>query len=115
MIKKELSLKTNFEFNITKKYGQYYTGQYFHLYILKPTNYQGISKIGIVTSNKFDSKAVIRNRSKRLYKQAFRIFLENNKDKSLWIVVYPKVSSKNKSYEEISVDVNKILQKISLP
>lgn len=114
MIKKELSLKTNFEFNIPRKYGEYHAGNFFHMYILKPTNYDGISKVGIVTSTKFDKNATVRNRTKRIFKDAFKQFLEENSKKSLWIVVHPKVNSKNKKYEEISADVNNVLQKISI-
>lgn len=114
MIKKELGLNTNFEFNITRKYGEYYFGKYFHLYVLKPTNYSGISKFGIVISTKFDKSAVARNKVKRQYKQAIKLFLEENKAKSLWIVLHPKFGAKDKSYEEISSDLNKTLQKVSL-
>ena len=114
MIKKELSLKTNFEFNVTRKYGQYYIGNYFHLYILKPTNYSGISRVGIVTSVKLDKRAVVRNKVKRMFKQAIKGYLDKVKDDSLWIVIHPKFSSKEKTYEEISADLNKTIQKISL-
>lgn len=114
MLKKEQGLKTSFEFNITRKYGEYYNSKFFHLYILKPTNYTGISKFGVVVSTKFDKSAVIRNKIKRQYKQAIKPFLETNKSKSLWIVLHPKFSAKNKSYEEISTDFNKVLQKIHI-
>lgn len=114
MIKKELGLKTNFEFNITRKYGDYHPGQYFHLYILKPTNYKGISRVGIVISTKFDKRATMRNSVKRLFKQAIKEYLTQVKDKNLWIVIHPKVASKFKTYEEISTDLNKVLQKISI-
>ena len=114
MIKKELSLKTNFEYNITRKYGDYHIGNFFHMYILKPTNYSGISKLGVVTSTKFDKNAVVRNKTKRMFKDAMKKFLDSNSSKSLWIVIHPKVNSKNKTYEEISTDVNNVLQKISI-
>jgi ribonuclease P protein component len=114
MLKKELSLKTNFEFNISRKYGNYYVGQYLHLYILKPTNYTGISKVGIVISAKFDKRAVVRNKIKRIYKQAIKPFLETVKDKSFWIVIHPKFNAKDATYEEISNDLIKTLQKISI-
>jgi len=114
MIKKGLGLKTNFEFNITRKYGDYHTGQYFHLYILKPTNYKGVSKVGIVISTKFDKRATERNRIKRMFKRAIKSYLEEITDKNLWIVIHPKVSSKIKTYEEISSDINKVIQKISI-
>jgi ribonuclease P protein component len=115
MLKKEMGLKTNFEFNITRKYGEYYSGQYFHMYVLKPTNYSGISKAGIVTSVKFDKRAVVRNKIRRMFKQAIKEWLESVTTKSIWVVIHPKVNSKDKMYEEISADITKILQKVSLP
>ena len=110
MLPNAYSLKTKFEFNISKKYGTYYYGKYFHMYVLKPINYKGTSKIGIVISNKFDSKAVVRNRVKRIFKMCFRDFILSKND--LWVVIYPKVICKSKSYEEICVDVNKVLSKV---
>lgn len=114
MIKKELGLKTNFEFNIPRKYGKYYAGKYFHMYVLKPTNYNGISKVGIVISTKFDKRAVVRNKVKRMFKKAIKEWLEEIKDKSLWIVIHPKFNSIDKTYEEISSDVIKTIQKVSI-
>ena len=112
MIKSNQSLKTNFEFNITRKYGKYYNSKFFHLYILKPLNYKGIAKLGIVISNKFDKRAVVRNRVKRLFKIAFKDYLTFTKD--LWIVVHPKTNSKLLTSQQIIDDVNKTLSFINL-
>ena len=112
MIKNNQGLKTNFEFNVTRKYGKYFYGKYFHMYILQPINYTGISKLGVVVSAKFDKKAVVRNRVKRLFKIAFTDYLTFTKD--LWIVVHPKTNSKLLTSQQIIDDVNKTLSFINL-
>lgn len=113
MIKSTQSLKTNFEFYITRKYGTYYNLRYFHLYILKPLKYKGISKIGIVLSKKYDKKAVARNRVKRLFKIAFKDFLNNTQD--LYVVVHPKAICKDKTSQQIKDEVEKAIKNIKLP
>ncbi len=112
MLKKEFRLKTNFEFNIPRKYGESFRGTYFYASVLKPQNYTGPSKMGIVVSNKFHKNAVVRNRIKRLFREIIRKDFDKVKDKGLWIVLHPKTTSMDKTYEELSADVNKTLQKI---
>lgn len=114
MLKRKYSLKTNFEFNIPKKYGDYYEGKLFHMYVLKPTNYKGVTKVGVVISNKFDKRAVVRNNVKRMFKRAVKTWHESIKDLGLWIVIYPKFNSVGESYEEISTDFTKVIQKAHL-
>lgn len=114
MLKKQNRLSSNFEFRVTKKYGEHFESFLFHIYVLKPNNYEGSTKVGFVISNKFDNRATKRNRVKRLFREA----VQNNIDnlgKNLWITIYPKHACLDKSYEEISSEFNKILQKISIP
>ena len=110
MLPKQNRLSSNFEFNITKKYGQYAEGYFFHIYVLKPRNYEGPAKVGFVVSNKSSKKAVDRN----IIKRVFREVIGKNFDKIVpgyWVVIYPKVSSLEKGYEEINTDFNKVIQK----
>ena len=113
MLKRQNRLSSNFQFNVSRKYGSYYESALCHLYTLKPQKYNGEPKFGIVVSNKFHKKAVKRNRVKRLYREVLAANLSKF-GKNLWIVVHPKFSTLGKSYEEISTDFNKILQKIPL-
>ena len=112
MLPRENRLKTKFEYTVAKKYGGYYSGHFFHLYIVKPTNYTGPTKVGIVISNNFHKSAVKRNRVKRLYREAIQknlaLFPQN-----LWVAIYPKFSSIEKTYEEICTDFDQTLQKVS--
>jgi ribonuclease P protein component len=114
MLKKEHRLSSNFEFNITRKYGEYIACKYCHVYILEPKNYEGDTKVGIVISNKFDKRAVIRNRMKRVYREAVQRTLPSIKS-GLWIVIHPKFGALTKDYEEICTDLNKALQKVLIP
>ncbi len=114
MLKKENRLSSNFEFNVTRKYGKYYKGKYFHIYFLKPKNYEGPTKAGVVVSNKFDKRAVVRNRVKRIFRDIIRKNFELLSKESLWVVVHPKTACTNAKYEDISSEFNKILQEAPL-
>ncbi len=114
MLKKANRLKTRFEFNITRKYGVYYSGELVHIYALKPKNYSGPTKFGIVISNKFHKSAVKRNRTKRLFREAIKKESSKLENLGLWIVIHPKFSALDKTYEEISTDFSKTIQKIPL-
>lgn len=109
MLPKQNRLTSNFEYNITKKYGKYAQGRFFHVYALKPRNYEGPARVGIVVSNKSNKRATARNRIKRVFREA----LQTNFGKipsGYWVVIYPKVTSLEKGYEEISADITKNLQ-----
>ena len=113
MLKRENRLSSDFEFNITRKYGKYFNGKYFHIYFLRPKNYNGPTKVGIVVSNKFSKKAVERNRIKRIFREIVGNNIEKIGKDNIWVVIHPKISCQNKSYEEISAEFNKILQEAS--
>jgi len=114
MLRKKYRLSTNFEFNITRKYGKYFSGDFFHAYILKPKNYTGPTKMGIVTSTKLSKIAPKRNRIKRVYREVLKSNLESL-GKGNWVVIHPKSNSLDKKYEELNADFTKNLQKISIP
>lgn len=111
MLKKENRLSSNFEYNITKKYGTKAEGETFYGYFLKPQNYEGKTKAGVVVSNKFSKSAVVRNRIKRLFKRAIKKNFDSI-PKNYWVVIYPKYSTEKINYEKVNSDVVKILQKV---
>lgn len=113
MLKKENRLTSDFEFNVTRKYGKYFKGKYFHIYFLTPKKYEGPTKVGIVVSNKFSKSAVERNRIKRVFREIVKNNFEKMNNGNLWVVVHPKITSVEAKYEEISIEFNKILQEAS--
>jgi ribonuclease P protein component len=113
MLKKENRLSSDFEFNITRKYGKYYKSESFHIYFLVPKKYEGPTKVGIVVSNKFSKNATDRNRVKRIFREIVRKNFEKINKGNLWIVIHPKIHCLKKKNEEINSEFNKILQKAS--
>jgi ribonuclease P protein component len=111
MLNKKNRLTSGFQFNVTRKYGKYYEGSLSHIYILKPQNYGGDTKIGIVISNKFHKRAVKRNRVRRLFREAIKDKVEMF-GKGMWVVIHPKFDCLEKTYEEINSDLLKTLQKV---
>ena len=113
MFKKEQRLSTNFEFNITRKHGRKLVGKYCYVYYLKPRNYQGITKMGIVVSNKVHKSAVKRNGLKRIFRECIKEKFATIPD-SFWIVIHPNSKSLKTSHEEICTDINSLLSKVSV-
>lgn len=113
MLKKENRLRSDFEFNVTRKYGDYYKSRSFHVYFLVPKKYEGPTKVGIVVSNKFSKNATDRNRIKRVFREVVKNNFEKIGKGNLWVVIHPKISCLNKSYEEINSEFDKVLQEAS--
>lgn len=113
MLNKKNRLTSKFQFNVTRKYGKYYEGLLSHIYVLKPQNYNGDTKVGIVISNKFHKKAVKRNKTRRIFREIIRDNINKFGD-GMWVVVHPKFDCLGKTYEEIGSDFTKTLQKISV-
>jgi ribonuclease P protein component len=113
MLKKQNRLTSKFQFNVARKYGTRVDTDLASIYALKPKNYNGDTRVGVVVSSKFHKKAVKRNRARRLVREFFQANLANLPT-NLWISVYPKQQIIGKTYEEVTADFTKILQKISI-
>ena len=113
MLKAENRLSTTFEFNVARKYGNYFNFPLFHAYTLIAKNYTGPARIGIVISNKFHKNAVVRNRVKRLFRESLQKKVDTIKS-GLWIVFHPKLSATNQTYEKIDLEITRFLQKASV-
>lgn len=113
MLKKDRRLSTDFEFNITRKHGKKLTGRLCYLYYLKPNNYEGVTRTGIVVTTKVHKSAVKRNRLKRLFFECIREKSDKIPD-GLWVVIHPNTKSLKASHEEICSDLDSLVSKISL-
>ena len=112
IVKKSLSLKKSSEFQRILKKGKWIRGEYISVYILpntKNTNYLGIAvrKKGI--------NSVKRNRIKRLIRESYKN-TENSVVLGYNIVVVWKSKNKfeNATYDNISNDISKCLQKANM-
>lgn len=114
MLKKQNRLTTKFEYNITRKYGKKINTEIFTLYYLQPRNYDGSTKVGFVTTTKLEKSAAKRNKIKRLFREAAKNCFDKLPPKNLWVVIHPTRLSLQKSYEEISTSINKVLSEISV-
>ena len=113
MLKRAYRLSSNFEINVTRKYGKKASGADFHIFYLNPYNYIGNTKFAIVISNKFDKSAVRRNKVKRIYREIIRVNLDKIKD-GFWIVIHPRFHSITKTYDELSTDFVKTIQTLPI-
>ena len=115
MLKKENRLRTTYEFNKVRRLGDKQDAVFFRIYYLDISKHQEDknTKIGIVVSNKLSKLAVVRNRTKRVFREVVRLNFEKIRE-GYWIVIHPKVTSLDKGYEEISTEFTKVLQNLPI-
>lgn len=114
MLPKEHRLKNNFEFRRVKTYGNSILTPYFILLYYQNRNSKGAkqpSRYGFIASKKFDKRAVVRNRARRLLRETIRQHLPNLKD-NYDIVLIAKRPIKDASFQEVNASFNKILPKV---
>lgn len=124
MLPAENRMLTKYEFNLTRflanklqndpeaQAGKIFTKN-FTIFYLKPLNYEGAVRVGIAVSTKTHKSAVKRNRIKRRVREIIRLNLDKMVP-SHWIVIHPKASILDLTYEEISFELIKTLQKYDL-
>lgn len=111
MLKKSNRLTTKFQFNITKKYGVKYWSTSYVCFVLTPKTEEQKTKVGFVVANTVHKKAARRNRAKRLLREALRKKL-HRLPVGKWIVFIANFNIINKTYEELSAEIDKTIQKI---
>ena len=118
MLPKENRLTDDYDFRRVKRLGKNYHCPLFKLGLARrktfgpPNGEVNPSRFGFVISTKIDKRAVVRNRIKRLLREAVRSNLEKIPDGfDLVFVVRPKIVGK--SYEEVCSAVNQVLSEIS--
>ena len=85
---------------------------YFTL-LYAPTKDSGILRFGFIASTKFDKRAVVRNRARRILREAVREHLPQIK-LGYDLVLIARREVKEASSAEVSASLNQILSKISL-
>ncbi|MFA6981439.1 MAG: ribonuclease P protein component [Patescibacteria group bacterium] len=113
MLKKGARLISTYEFNKTRRLGKSCTGKHSRVFYLKLGELSQPTRIGIVVTNRFNASAVKRNRIKRIYREILRKEYETLSP-GYWIVVHPRDEILEVPYEEISTDLNTLLQKVSI-
>ena len=113
MLPKENRLTDDYDFRRVKRLGKSYHCPLFK-FSFAPRKISGASRFGFVISKKIDKRAVVRNRIKRLLRQAVRENLEKIPEGfDIVFVVRPIIVGK--SYEEVITEFDKVLSKVSFP
>ena len=76
-----------------------------HLIIVYRKNNLGYPRFAFIISRKFSKKAVIRNRTKRIIKEALRLYGENLEKMSYDIVLIPKKEILGKKTQDLISDI----------
>lgn len=89
--------------NLANKYGNVRHLPTFHAFYIKASDISKPTRLGIVVSNKFHKNAVVRNRARRLFREAIRDSLPELPLGYL-IVLHPRQAGLDNGYENIKSD-----------
>ncbi len=110
MLPKENRLTDDYDFRRVKRLGRSYHCPIFKLTVA-PQKIAAPPRFGFVISTKIDKRATVRNRIKRLLREAVRAKLSRIPEGfDLVFVVRPKIVGQ--SYEEVRAEVDQVLSKV---
>lgn len=109
-------LNSKFEFLKLKRHGRVIPTPVFNFSYLFNQPPQAPARFGFIVSTKVDKRATVRNRTKRLIREAVRLYLKESKleisVRGLMGVFIIRRGALAKSYEEISHWVNQVLPEV---
>ncbi|AYD41381.1 ribonuclease P protein component [Clostridium fermenticellae] len=103
-------LRKNSEFRVVYRRGKSFSNHLLVLYVYR--NKKNINRLGISVSKKV-GKSVVRNRTKRLIKESYRLnkdCLSQNND----LVFIARIAARGKSYRDIDDALKNLLKKAGL-
>lgn len=116
MLSRQNRLVSKFDFLSLKRSGQTVFAPFFNFSCSADSQGGKRLRFGFIISTKIDKRATVRNRTKRLFREAVRLFLKekelNDRWQGLMGVFIIKRSAVGKNYEEISSGVNQVLSKV---
>jgi ribonuclease P protein component len=111
-MKKTLKLKKNYEFKKVLTKGEYYSGNYLDVFVVK--NKSNINRIGIAVGVKV-AHAVKRNRIKRLISENYRLMEDKmNTGYNIVFMWKKKKNIENATFYNIQQDLSQILSRIGI-
>lgn len=111
MLPKENRLVEPYDFRRVGRLGRRYQSPFFSLTVA-PQKQTAPPRFGFVVSTRIDKRAAVRNRIKRLLREAVHARLDSIPN-GFDLVFATRPNIKGKSYEEVCSAVNQVLSKIS--
>ena len=105
------TLKENHLFSRSYRKGRCFSGKYIALYVMKDYN-KGAKRLGITVS-KSRGNAVVRNRTKRIIREAYRVFHPFIKEGHI-IFIVARQSSVGAHLSVVTSELEELLEKAAL-
>ncbi len=103
-------LRNQAQMNYVRANARHFPGRYCVLLAAKPR--EDGRKVGIVNSRRFSRKAVVRNRARRLLREAYRMLLPLLADQ--WILLIPRHAIQKRKLPEVLNDLACLCRKAGI-
>ena len=118
MLQKKYRLKNKMAFTATYKQKKVVSNEFLILYLGKEKNDADYpTKVGFVVSKKFHKRAVKRNKTKRLMREAYRVGLKSGEmellQRYMSLIFMPKSSALGADFKTIQNSLQNLLKKLS--
>ena len=109
-LKSKDKLKLKSEFDYLREHGVKLVGRNFLLVYAEPTD--GKTRWGVICSRKFDKRAVVRNRARRLLFESYRLL--KHRIKPCHVVLIPRRRILEKKQQAVEKEMKYLLRKAGL-